>query len=186
VYKTGNVFTAHADPRLLAFDFMQRVQPAIRTETGFSGLAPPCGHRGPLYGIVYVCSPGHKGHDDLNVIPALPPVCHRHHLRVPSSTCWQLRSRVALVADLTQHLTTRADETMHHLSPLSPKRLHCLQCIQGDSRPGKVLALLRIKPHTPLLVRSPSIPLSFSLATVLPGECLSVNFGTQGIETPDT
>ena len=36
------------------------------------------------------------------------------------------------------------------------------------SRPGKVLALRRIKPHAPPLVGPPSIHLSFNLAAVLP------------------
>ena len=37
------------------------------------------------------------------------------------------------------------------------------------SRLVRFFALLRIKPHAPPLVRAPSIPLSFSLAAVLPG-----------------
>ena len=36
------------------------------------------------------------------------------------------------------------------------------------SRLVRFFALLRIKPHAPPLVRAPSIPLSFSLAAVLP------------------
>ncbi len=36
------------------------------------------------------------------------------------------------------------------------------------SNPGKVLRVNRIKPHAPLLVRAPSIRLSFNLAAVVP------------------
>ena len=41
------------------------------------------------------------------------------------------------------------------------------------SRLVRFFALLRIKPHAPPLVRAPSIPLSFSLAAVLPGGVLN-------------
>ena len=65
-------------------------------------------------------------------------------------------TRVALVADLTQHLTTRADD--NHAPPVTsvPEgKTLSLERSEGMSRPGKVLALLRIKPHAPPLVRAP-------------------------------
>ena len=64
---------------------------------------------------------------------------------------------------------------MHHLSPV-PRREYTLH-IRSPGCQGLVrfFALLRIKPHAPPLVRvlhrlcgSPSIPLSFILANVLP------------------
>ncbi len=70
--------------------------------------------------------------------------------------------------DLTQHLTTRADDS--HAAPVSefPKAPIHLWKVLSMSRPGKFFALLRIKPHAPPLVRAPSIHLSFNLAAVLP------------------
>ncbi len=70
--------------------------------------------------------------------------------------------------DLTQHLTTRADDNMHHLSPVFRRKstLHTLS--PGCQDLVRFFALLRIKPHAPPLVRVPSIPLSFILANVLP------------------
>ena len=59
---------------------------------------------------------------------------------------------------------------MHHLSPAIPDGGYVLLIgFQGYvKRPGEFFALRRIKPHTPPLVRPPSIPLSFNLAAVLP------------------
>ncbi len=87
--------------------------------------------------------------------------------------------------DLTQHLTTRADDS--HAAPVKPSRRN------ATFRPLSVLcqawvrffALRRIKPHAPPLVRAPSIPLSFSLATVLPRRgTYCVSSGTEMITTP--
>ena len=70
--------------------------------------------------------------------------------------------------DLTQHLTTRADDS--HAAPVSefpkaPSISGKFSACQGQVR---FFALLRIKPHAPPLVRAPSIHLSFNLAAVLP------------------
>ena len=85
--------------------------------------------------------------------------------------------------DLTQHLTTRADD--NHAPPVSafPEgHLMYLYFVSRMSRPGRFFALLRIKPHNPPLVRPPSIPLSFNLAIVLPRwDTYCVNCGTQGV-----
>ena len=74
--------------------------------------------------------------------------------------------------DLTQHLTTRADDS--HAAPVSrfPKAPIHLWKVSSMSRPVRFFALHRIKPHAPPLVRAPSIHLSFSLATVLPSGLL--------------
>ncbi len=57
--------------------------------------------------------------------------------------------------DLTQHLTTRADDS--HAPPVFtfPKALSPFREIRDMSNPGKVLRVGRIKPHTPPLVRAP-------------------------------
>ncbi len=74
---------------------------------------------------------------------------------------------------------------MHHLSPLSRRKstLHALS--MGCQGLVRFFALLRIKPHAPPLVRSPSIPLSFILANVLPRwNTYCVCGGTEGLCPP--
>ena len=87
--------------------------------------------------------------------------------------------------DLTQHLTTRADD--NHAPPVSMSRRisHISVLCIGCQDLVRFFALLRIKPHTPLLVRAPSIPLSFNLAVVLPRWITyCVNCGTEGVNPP--
>ena len=57
--------------------------------------------------------------------------------------------------DLTQHLTTRADD--NHAPPVSvSRRTSCISTLcTGCQDLVRFFALLRIKPHTPLLVRAP-------------------------------
>ena len=104
-----------------------------------------------------MCSPGHKGHDDLTssppssgLSPAVPPEC-------PSLHAGNWRQGLRSLRDLTQHLTARADDG--HAAPVlglpsrgtpgfHPGSLAC----QGLVR---FFALLRIKPHAPPLVRAP-------------------------------
>ncbi len=72
--------------------------------------------------------------------------------------------------DLTQHLTTRADDS--HAPPVSvglfTGELLFFKRTNGMSSPGKVLRVDRIKPHAHRLCGPPSIPLSFTLASILP------------------
>ena len=86
--------------------------------------------------------------------------------------------------DLTQHLTTRADD--NHAPPVSASRRNTYSmCVAGCQDLVRFFALRRIKPHTPLLVRAPSIPLSFNLAVVLPRWITyCVNCGTEGVNPP--
>ncbi len=65
--------------------------------------------------------------------------------------------------DLTQHLTTRADDS--HAPPVFtfPKALSPFREIRDMSNPGKVLRVDRIKPHTPPLLRAPVNSFEFSL-----------------------
>ena len=57
--------------------------------------------------------------------------------------------------DLTQHLTTRADD--NHAPPVStrPKSPHVSMSLVGCQVLVRFFALRRIKPHAPLLVRVP-------------------------------
>ncbi len=58
---------------------------------------------------------------------------------------------------------------MQHLFSGHPKvRARISTGFPSMSRPGKVLRVCRIKPHTPPLVRAPVNSLSFSLAAVVP------------------
>ena len=103
-----------------------------------------------------MCSPGHKGHDDLTssppsseLSPAVSP--ESSPLRVSN---WKqgLRS----LRDLTQHLTTRADD--NHAPPVSavPKKSPTLlRRSAGCQVLVRFFALRRIKPHAPPLVRAP-------------------------------
>ncbi len=70
--------------------------------------------------------------------------------------------------DLTKHLTTRADDS--HAAPVTvlPKALLQLRNIHRMSNPGKVLRVVELNHMLHRLCGPPSIPLSFSLATVLP------------------
>ncbi len=70
--------------------------------------------------------------------------------------------------DLTQHLTTRADDS--HAAPVSefPKApIHLWKVLHVKASEGSSRCF-GIKPHAPPLVRAPSIHLSFNLAAVLP------------------
>ena len=61
---------------------------------------------------------------------------------------------------------------MHHLydAPKDTVSIMVFPIVQAQVR---FFALHRIKQHAPPLVRAPSIPLSFSLAAVLPGGALN-------------
>ena len=118
-----------------------------------------------------MCSPGRKGHDDLTSSPPSSSLS----LAVSQSSRQMLANKdggLRSLRDLTQHLTTRADDS--HAAPVSefPKAPIHLWKVLTMSRPGGFFALHRIKPHAPPLVWAPSIHLSFSLATVLPGGLL--------------
>ena len=111
----------------------------------------------PLYRPLYdVCSPTYKGHEDLTssppssgLSPAVPPEC-------PPQRDGNWGRGLRSLRDLTQHLTTRADDS--HAAPvsklpeghprLSPGFLGCKDLV-------RFFALLRIKPHAPPLVRAP-------------------------------
>ncbi len=89
--------------------------------------------------------------------------------------------------DLTQHLTTRADDS--HAAPpqqprrevLSPERSTAVQ-IQV-----RFFALYRIKPHAPPLVRAPVNSFEFQPCDRTPqAGHLSVSYGTSGIDTRHT
>ena len=102
-----------------------------------------------------MCSPNHKGHDDLTSSPPSSGLSPAVSSEFPSY-CWLLTTRVALVAGL--------NPTSHDTSWRQPCTT-CIPCpeglasLQDYSRVCQDLvrffALLRIKPHAPPLVRVP-------------------------------
>ena len=115
-----------------------------------------------------MCSPAHKGHGGLDVIPAFLRLVTGGLLQSAQPNLMATKGGLRSLRDLTQHLTTRADDS--HAAPVNARRRGKLS--PGGRRPCQWLvrfcALRRIKPHAPPLVRAPSIPLSFNLAAVLP------------------
>ncbi len=89
--------------------------------------------------------------------------------------------------DLTQHLTTRADDS--HAAPLlqflrKGTSLHRSIAVQAQVR---FFALRRIKPHAPPLVRAPVNSFEFQLAAVLPRRnTYRVSYGTEGVNSLHT
>ncbi len=91
--------------------------------------------------------------------------------------------------DLTQHLTTRADDS--HAAPVNrPITGHWLSpALRSMSNLGKVLRVVELNLMLHRLCGPPSIPLSFSLATVFPRRgTYCVSSGTKAISalTPST
>ncbi len=88
--------------------------------------------------------------------------------------------------DLTQHLTTRADD--NHAPPVFLFRRNII--ISDDFKRCQVLvrffALLRIKPHTPLLVRAPVNSFEFQPCGYSPGGILIVLTPAQKGSIPPT
>ncbi len=87
--------------------------------------------------------------------------------------------------DLTQHLTTRADDS--HAAPVQAP-LAGSSCFRTSttcmSRPGKVLRVVELSHILHRLCRPPSISLSFNLATVLPRRHVyRVSFATKGVDS---
>ena len=114
-----------------------RLQSELGWFCGFAqprGIASHCARHCSTW-----CSPGRKGHTDL-ARPHLPPLHEVCLPRVPGITRWQLGTRVAPLPDLTEHLTTRADDS--HAAPVHrPAELtnSFRKTMTGMSRPGKVL-----------------------------------------------
>src|SRR6476620_1883023 len=119
--------------------------------------------------MYHVCSPGHKGHDDLTSSPPSSGLSPAVTLECPTE-CWQLRSRVALVAGLnpTSHDNHAPPVT---LSPEGERPIS--RSVRGCQDLVRFFALLRIKPHAPPLVRAPVNSFEFQPCGRTPqAECL--------------
>ena len=102
-----------------------------------------------------MCSPRHKGHDDLTSSPPSSELSPAVSPESPTLLAGNWQQGLRSLRDLTQHLTTRADD--NHAPPVSlpPKGHHLSMTLSGCQALVRFFALRRIKPHAPLLVRAP-------------------------------
>ena len=102
-----------------------------------------------------MCSPGHKGHDDLTSSPPSSELSPAVSPESPTLLAGNWQQGLRSLRDLTQHLTTRADD--NHAPPVSlpPKGHYVSITLSGCQALVRFFALRRIKPHAPLLVRAP-------------------------------
>ena len=102
-----------------------------------------------------MCSPGHKGHDDLTSSPPSSDLSPAVSPESPPLCAGNWKQGLRSLRDLTQHLTTRADD--NHAPPVYRLRRANLSLSYSCICQALVrfFALRRIKPHTPLLVRAP-------------------------------
>src|SRR5690606_38874578 len=86
-----------------------------------------------------LCSPGRKGHDDLTSSPPSSGLSPAVSLEFPPLRAGNSGQGLRSLRDLTQHLTTRADDS--HAAPVFwfPKAPPDLSGVPDMSRPGKVL-----------------------------------------------
>ncbi len=115
-----------------------------------------------------MCSPRRKGHEDLTSSPPSSGFTPAVPVESPASPAGNYGQGLRSLRDLTQHLTTRADDS--HAAPVSCpySGRHLSAPCQDMSNLGKVLRVVELNHILHRLCGPPSIPLSFSLATVLP------------------
>src|SRR6202041_520723 len=104
----------------------------------------------------HVCSPRHKGHDDLTSSPPSSELTPAVSYESPTLLAGNIGRGLRSLRDLTQHLTTRADDS--HAAPVFPApkgRSHLCNPSRTCQKLVRFCALLRIKPHAPPLVRAP-------------------------------
>ena len=125
-----------------------------------------------------MCGPGHKGHDDLTSSPPSSDLSPAVLPESPPSRVGNRQQGLRSLKNLISHFTARADDS--HATPVwrlqAAARFHV--------HPSICQALVRfLMLHR--LCGPPSIPLSFTLASILPRRCTHrVCFGT-GV-APDT
>ena len=102
-----------------------------------------------------MCSPRRKGHDDLTSSPPSSELSSAVSPESPTLLAGNRQQGLRSLRDLTQHLTTRADD--NHAPPvlLPPKGPHVSMSLSRCQALVRFFALRRIKPHAPLLVRAP-------------------------------
>ena len=120
-----------------------------------------------------MCSPGHKGHDDLTSSPPSSELSPAVLIESSSLHVSNYQQGLRSLRDLTQHLTTRADD--NHAPPVSLRASshHISMALSGCQDLVRFFALRRIKPHAPLLVRAPVNSFEFQPCGRTPqAECL--------------
>ena len=133
-----------------------------------------------------MCSPGCKGHEDLtSSTPSsgLSPAVSPEGPLAGGNWKRGLRS----LRDLTQHLTTRADDS--HAAPV--RNVYCYKRRSlAAAFPCQTLvrfcALLRIKPHAPPLVRAPVNSFEFHTCVRTPQAAYLTRLLRYPGRTPDT
>ncbi len=133
-----------------------------------------------------MCSPRRKGHEDLTSSPPSSGFTPAVPVEFPPSRVGNYGQGLRSLRDLTQHPTTRADDS--HAAPVvcpssgPPLSRRC----QTMSNLGKVLrVVVELNHMLHRLCGPPSIPLSFSFATVLPRRgTYCVSSGTETFSAP--
>src|SRR4029450_2163163 len=117
---------------------------------------------------------GHKGHDDLTSSPPSSELTPAVSYESPPLCAGNIGQGLRSLRDLTQHLTTRADD--NHAPPVTnvPEgKTLSLERSLGCQALVRFFALLRIKPHAPPLVRAPVNSFEFQPCGRTPqAECL--------------
>ena len=117
-----------------------------------------------------MCSPGHKGHDDLTSSPPSSGLSPAVSSEFPSLHAGNRQQGLRSLRDLTQHFTARADDS--HAAPVYSPQAADLSLNHSCICQALVrfLAYHRIKPHAPPLVRAPVN--SFEFHPYSPGAAL--------------
>src|ERR1700730_12917918 len=92
-----------------------REQSELRRLFEIGARPPACRPLSPP--LQHVCSPAHKGHEDLTSSPPSSGLSPAVSAECPAQTAGKLRWGLRPLRDLTQHLTTRSDDS--HAAPVS-------------------------------------------------------------------
>src|SRR5699024_11183393 len=111
--------------------------------------------------LKHVLRPGHKGHDDLTSSPPSSELTPAVSCESPPQRAGNTRQGLRSLRDLTQHLTTRADD--NHAPPVHQPRRETTSLQRSGVRQAQVrfFALHRINPLAPPLVRGPVYSFEF-------------------------
>src|SRR6185503_10051312 len=144
---TGGVYKAQehihrgvADPRLLAIPTSwRRIAASNPNWDRLCTICFPSRDCFVLYRpLWHVCSPGHKGHDDLTSSPPSSELTPAVSYESPALSAGNIGRGLRSLRDLTQHLTTRADDS--HAPPVyRPCGGYISAAFRHMSNPGKVL-----------------------------------------------
>ena len=133
-----------------------------------------------------MCSPGHKGHDDLTSSPPSSGLSPAVSSEFPSLHAGNRQQGLRSLRDLTQHFTARADDS--HAAPVYSPQAADLSLNHSCICQALVrfLAYHRIKPHAPPLVRAPVNSFEFHPGTEVSPDtrCRSFTAWTTRVSNP--